>query len=117
MRRVELIVAQSKLIFEISNNGWTKVKLQEGDSHYDLGADDWLVLQQKFYAAFSTVCISTKPDFLLTLFEHHCSLYRCSHSGVCEYFWQDGKANEIWRAVVITPLQPEQLNIFRQQHI
>ena len=110
MKHTELQLSGAKLVFKRDQKDWCRILLKTNSNSMELGADTWAVIKQKLNGALSSICESTEPEWVLSLSEKHCSLYRQNINNNTEFFWQNAEGNEIWRSEVKVPLSKEELD-------
>jgi hypothetical protein len=112
MKIAKIEISDTKLMFFINENDWCQTELHAGKEKFKLGAEDWSVLKVKILTAFTNLSNSTEPEWMLSLSEEHCSLYRQNIDGKNLFFFQNSKGNQIWESNFIDSLNEESLQIY-----
>ena len=111
MRTIQIDFSEAQLVFRIDENDWCQAELHTSQEQFKLGADKWSILKEKFANALTNLSNSNEPEWMLTLMEEHCSLYRQNIDGKNSFFWQDAQARQFWTSGLIGPLNEETLQI------
>ena len=104
MKISKLEIPGAKLEFCIDDSGWCQVKLVTGEDILILGADSWEILKTKFQHALATLSESSEPEWILSLAEEHCILYRQNVDGKNYFFWQNAQGEKIWESELLDPI-------------
>lgn len=109
MKIARLEISDSVLKFCIGENNWCQVQLDTGSQVYKLGAENWEVLKGKITKSFGLLSESSEPEWMLTLAEEHCSLYKSRVDGMNQFVWFDAQAEKIWESGLIAPIDESEL--------
>jgi len=104
MKSSEFEFSGASLIFRIEENDWCRVELVTEKETLQLGAEDWNILFSRLKGALTSLGKSSEPEWILTLSEKHCGLFRQNIDGKNSFFWIDAEANEIWRSNLEGPV-------------
>ena len=107
--RVE--ISGAILEFRTNDSNWCQVELDVGESVLTLGAEKSDYLENKILNAFTSLSRSTEPEWMLSLAEEHCSLYRQNIEGKNYFFWQNAQAERIWESGLVDPIDERLLQI------
>ena len=104
-------ISGAVLEFRTNASNWCQVELDLGESVLRLGAEKSDFLEPKIVHAFTSLSNSAEPEWMLSLAEEHCSLYRQNVEGKNYFFWQNARAERIWESDLVDPLDEALLQI------
>lgn len=110
MKNAKLEFSGATLEFRINDNDWCQVELDTGESVFQLGADTWNIVKQRISAALADLSSTSEPEWMISLSEKHCCLYRQNIDGKNYFFWQDDHGNIIWESDLVDPVDEELLH-------
>ena len=101
MKSSKLDLSGASLIFRTEENGWCRVDLETENETFQLGAESWDILVDRLRTALTNLSKSAEPEWMLTLSENHCALYRQNIEGKTSSFGQMQKQTrygvQTWR--------------------
>ena len=111
MNSTKIKISGAVLEFRTNDSSWCHVALNLGESTLTLGAEKSDYLEHKIVNAFTSLSSSTEPEWMLSLAEEHCSLYRQNVKGKNYFFWQNARAEQIWASDLVDPIDAALLQI------
>ena len=81
MNSTKVEISAAVLEFRANDSNWCQVALDVGESILTLGAEKSDYIENKFVNVFTSLSNSTEPEWMLSLAEAHCSLYRQNIEG------------------------------------
>ena len=111
MNSTKVEISGAVLEFRTNDCNWCQVALDVGESVLTLGAEKSDYLEPKIVNAFTSLSRSTEPEWMLSLAEEHCSLYRQNIEGKNYFFWQNAQAERIWESGLVDPIDERLLQI------
>ena len=104
MKTASLEISGARFEFRIDDNNWCRMELHTEDESIQLGADTWEILKERILGAATILSNSSEPEWILTLAEKHCALYRQNIDGMNQFYWINGEAKKIWESGLVSPI-------------
>ena len=115
MKSSKLDFSDASLVFRTEENGWCRVELVTENDTFQLGAESWDILVGRLKEALTNLSKSSEPEWMLTLSENHCGLFRQNIEGKNLFYWIDAEANKIWSSKLEDPLDEKSFITFASE--
>ena len=111
MRVINIELSGINFVFRVGDNDWCRAELHKDENQFKPGAEKWGILKDRLFNALSNPGNSIELEWMLTLTEEHCSLYRQNIVAKNFFVFQDAQAKPFWHLELLDPLNEKELGI------